>query len=131
MIMEIIQHRESKTSIFFCLEFERKGEKGCSYSFPCNEGGELEELNAAAYFNYQKCINNPDRYINKGVQKHSCLCITPRIGRCECGEEIYLDGFTNSCDCGRMYNWAGQELAPVSQWGEETGEHPSDILRIK
>ena len=55
----------------------------------------------------------------------------PSLGRCQCGEEVELTGFTNTCSgCGRDYNWAGQALAPRELWGEETGEHPSDILRI-
>lgn len=54
----------------------------------------------------------------------------PRIGECVCGEQIYLTGFTNTCNCGREYNSFGQELAPREQWGEETGEHPADIARI-
>jgi hypothetical protein len=48
-----------------------------------------------------------------------------------CGEELYCDGFTNTCEkCGADYNWAGQQLAPRSQWGEETGESLQDILDI-
>lgn len=50
---------------------------------------------------------------------------------CVCGKAVGLDGFTNECECGRDYNSSGQLLAPRSQWGEETGEHPADILRIK
>ncbi len=43
--------------------------------------------------------------------------------RC-CGVELVCDSFTNTCDrCGADYNFAGQQLAPRSQWGEETGEH--------
>ena len=54
-----------------------------------------------------------------------------RIGKC-CEKELYLDGFTNTCEfCGADYNWAGQRLSPRDHWGEETGEHPADILRIK
>lgn len=42
--------------------------------------------------------------------------------RC-CGVELVCDAFTNTCDhCGADYNFAGQLLAPRSQWGEETGE---------
>jgi hypothetical protein len=37
---------------------------------------------------------------------------------------------TNTCECGRDYNWGGQLLAPRSQWGEETGETAADILRV-
>lgn len=48
-----------------------------------------------------------------------------------CGAWMACDGFTNTCDrCGRDYNSSGQELAPRSQWGEETGESLADILRI-
>lgn len=53
------------------------------------------------------------------------------VGICEdCGEEVVLSGFTNTCDCGADYNSSGQRLAPRSQWGEETGESLSDILGI-
>lgn len=47
---------------------------------------------------------------------------------CRCGRKVYCDGFTNTCDCGRDYNWNGTLLAPRSQWGEETGETADDIL---
>lgn len=55
---------------------------------------------------------------------------TVRVIRCRCGRELETPGFTNTCDCGADYNWAGQELAPREQWGEETGESLSDILNI-
>ena len=55
----------------------------------------------------------------------------PALGQCSCGEEVLLSGFTNTCDqCGKDYNLSGQELAPRSQWDEETGESLSDILII-
>ncbi len=53
----------------------------------------------------------------------------PAIGKCHCGEEVVLDGFICECDCGADYNMSGQRLAPREQWGEDTGEHLSDILR--
>jgi hypothetical protein len=47
-----------------------------------------------------------------------------KIIKCGCGCMVECYAFTNTCDgCGRDYNWAGQLLAPRSQWGEETGEH--------
>ena len=53
-------------------------------------------------------------------------------GLCDvCGTEVELGHFTCTCaKCGADYNWGGQRLAPRSQWGEETGENLSDILRI-
>lgn len=53
-----------------------------------------------------------------------------KVGRCICGEELLLYGFTNTCLCGRDYNMEGQLLAPRSQWGEETGESVEDILSV-
>ncbi len=44
--------------------------------------------------------------------------------KCACGATITIDnGWANGCPtCHREYNGAGQQLAPRSQWGEETGE---------
>jgi len=53
------------------------------------------------------------------------------VVKCTCGEEVVCGHFTNTCTCRRDYNFAGQLLAPRSQWGEETGEHLSDILRTQ
>ncbi len=48
-----------------------------------------------------------------------------------CGQELECPNFTNTCRvCGRDYNWAGQELAPRSQWGFETNEALSDIMSV-
>lgn len=47
--------------------------------------------------------------------------------RC-CGSWLSCDAFTVTCDrCGADYNQSGDQLALRSQWGEETGEHWSDI----
>lgn len=50
--------------------------------------------------------------------------------RCDCGDTVVCANFTNTCSCGADYNMSGQQLASRDQWGEETGEHPSDIARI-
>jgi hypothetical protein len=40
-----------------------------------------------------------------------------------CGEWLPCPAFTNTCPhCEADFNFAGQHLAPRSQWGEETGE---------
>lgn len=38
---------------------------------------------------------------------------------CDCGETLYVDNFTNECECGRLYNAFGQELADPSEWQED------------
>jgi hypothetical protein len=53
------------------------------------------------------------------------------ILQCDCGQEIQLSRFTNTCDCcGADYSMDGARLAPRSQWGEETGERASDVLDL-
>jgi hypothetical protein len=53
------------------------------------------------------------------------------IVTCSCyGNDIVCDQFTNTCgNCEADYNMNGIQLAPRSQWGEETGETYSDIMR--
>lgn len=50
---------------------------------------------------------------------------------CHCGATVLCSDFTNTCSCGRDYNWSGMLLAPRSCWGEETGETAADILRAE
>jgi ribosomal protein L37E len=49
--------------------------------------------------------------------------------KCRCGRKLVLwSAWLNTCsNCGQDYNGFGQALAPRSQWGEETGEHPADV----
>ena len=43
-----------------------------------------------------------------------------RFVECDCGDIVYLDGFTNECyKCGALYNGFGQQLAPPEEWDEE------------
>lgn len=54
--------------------------------------------------------------------------LTPAIIQCDCEAPLELSrSWANSCECGAEYNGSGQQLAPRSQWGEETGEHSSDF----
>lgn len=47
--------------------------------------------------------------------------------KCGCGREVCCSSFTNTCECGRDYGFDGSLLADRSQWGEETGEHWSEV----
>jgi len=49
--------------------------------------------------------------------------------KCPCGRWVLCSGFTNTCECGRDYGMNGYQLAPRSQWGEETGESIEEILK--
>lgn len=63
--------------------------------------------------------------------RHADYFKSPAEGNCDdCGRVVELRGFTNTCECGADYNMSGQKLAPREQWGEETGEHPADIVNL-
>ena len=69
------------------------------------------------------------------IRKHKVVqdgrIVEPAIGICDaCGKDVVLDHtMTNTCECGAEYNLCGQRLAPREQWGEETGETESEIMR--
>lgn len=132
MPIEIIKPVELITNVEYSLEYDYIDTPGCGFSFTCDEDGNVlvSELNPAALANYEMCQVST-KLVCKGVQRYVTNYTDPAIGRCYCGAEVWLGGFTNTCDsCGADYNWNGTRLAPRSQWGEETGETVSDILRI-
>lgn len=114
------------------LSFRWRGERDSGFSFDCDEMAHVDRSKLApeAIENLNKCLDGTFDVIFEGVQKREWHYREPAIGRCSCGEEVWLEHFTNTCKCGRDYDKGGWLLAPRSQWGEETGEHLADILRI-
>lgn len=65
------------------------------------------------------------------VPEHTYMVRVPGyvLVECDCHRYVYCEGFTSTCaGCGADYNWNGDRLAPRHMWGEETGEHPADIV---
>lgn len=104
------------------------------FCFSCDEQGDiLPGLNPDAQANYKRAMAMVKRgeMRDLGVSEERHRGWKPRIGLCDCGKQVHLEGFTNTCHgCGADYNHAGQRLAPRSQWGEETGESVADILSV-
>lgn len=130
MTIEIIRERDIVVDEKFWVLYENEEE---DYLFDCDRNGRIDEsqLGPKALENLRKCREA----CKQGEASWEILDATksyvePAAGRCVCGEEVELSGFTNTCDCGRDYDSSGVLLAPRSQWGEETGEHPADIARI-
>ena len=134
--MQIIQRRQRVEIVSYELVFIFVNERGRSFGFPCDKSGNVNEseLTACGLDSLTQCragaidgnaVRKPT--INRSVKSYT----EPAIGRCDCGCDVTLAGFTNTCEgCGADYNSAGQQLAPRSQWGEETGESLADILAI-
>ena len=131
--MEIISNRRMVTEITYEIFFQYTGATTLhGFGFPASESGEidLESMRPAALANYFKCLKKEIAVDEPELKKFERHYHEPAVGKCQCGCEVVLDRFTNTCDCGRDYNMSGQLLADRSQWGEETGETYSDICDL-
>jgi hypothetical protein len=129
--VKIISERETVHVESYALTYRWKDNPGAGFGFDCDKNGKLkEDMTPEARANYEKCINGTYDVEFEGIVDYSWNYTNPRIGECICGKHVSLSGFTNTCECGRDYNSSGTLLAPREQWGEDTGEHLSDILRI-
>lgn len=129
--MKIIKHREIVEHVALQRVFEWDDRPGSGFAFACNQAGEPVSLTPVQAGSWAFCAEQvtAGKMSDLGVRLDVSHHVEPAIGRCDCGDEVVLGGFTCTCRrCGTDYNSAGQRLAPRSQWGEETGETASDIL---
>ena len=136
--MEILSYSRVVTVPHFEIFFQYAGATSFhGFIFPALESGEvdLEALNKKpnSLINYFKCLSGEieGHKVNAPeFKKWEHHYTEPTIGKCDCGCEVMLDRFTNTCDCGLDYNMSGQLLAHRSQWGEETGESYCDLMGL-
>jgi hypothetical protein len=131
--VKIIRRAERINETEYWLVFDFKGAKNWGYSFQCDEYGAVdrEALPPEGLANLIACENGEHDVELPRIQEYEVAANIPGLGECDaCGTVVMLIGFTNTCDkCGADYNLSGQRLAPRQQWGEETGEHWTDIIR--
>lgn len=130
-MIQIIRNRERKEEIEYVHDFVCVDDPSRGYAVNCNGSGDPVDKGARKRYEELQQEVKAGKLRYKGLRMFAHRWTEPAVGRCYCSREVVLDGFTNTCRCGRDYNFAGQELAHRSQWGEETGEHPADILRIR
>ena len=138
--MRILKKREYVTAVTYTHQFNYKEygseEFRYGFGFDCAEDGTVDrsKLKPNGLKNYEACLTgqvNGKAVVDLGITRYDTSHTEPAIGECNhCKREVTLSQFTNTCDCGTDYNMSGQELAPRSQWGEETGETADDILRF-
>lgn len=133
MGIKILQERRVEEVYSYFIEYRWRDDLGAGFWFDCNQDGDINfnDMSEAALENYEKCESGEYDVEYMGLQRSVNRIVHPRIGKCSCGAEIELENFTNRCKCGQYYNWCGQSLKDPEHWGEETGEHYLDILRIK
>lgn len=129
--MEIIKRRQHFTDVTYMREFDHVTPRTGGFSFPCDKDGNIiPQTNPAAQANLVRCMAGTG-VIDRGVHEYTSRRIEPAVGLCnDCGHEVVLAHFTNTCECGSDFNSSGQQLAPREFWGEETGEHWTDVANI-
>ena len=131
--MIILRPRKQVETVEYSLCWDYAEFPGAGLAFPCDEDGNLPPialLSDAALANLKDIWEHPEKYVLKGIQLYRHTFWKDAMGRCECGQIVFLeDAIYNCCEgCGRFYNAVGQELSDPVTWGEETGESLSDIL---
>ena len=124
--MKILQKSHHKTFVSYERFFESALFQGSGYVFDCDKDGNLINPNIDSVNNFNSCLSGEYNVIDHGIEKVKNTKFVSAIGQCDCGRKVYLDSFTNTCDCGIDYNMSGDRLASREFWGEETNEHWSD-----
>lgn len=133
---KIIRQPKTKTGFAYSLDFEFKDNPGSGFGFKCDQDGIVDDhsLQNEGLKNFMYCqigkFPNGEEVKCVGVKKREWRQFIPALLHCDCGWNVTLEFFTNSCQCGRDYDRSGSILAPRSQWGEETGESMFEILNI-
>lgn len=130
---KLITERRIETEITFSLCFDRIGERHSGFGFDCDEQGNVRGLTEGATESHRKLVaGEMSGFQAPYVERFEHSYKVAAVYKCDdCGDHVHCGSFTNTCDCGADYNWNGSRLADREQWGEETGEHISDILRIE
>lgn len=131
--MEIISNRETVVTKSHIIHFFDVKSKSVRYGFNVDISGNLTGVydNEAARENLARCMADENLF-TYGIEEEEHSYRKPAVGRCCCGEKVWLDGFTNTCDrCGRDYNMSGQLLAPRQFWCEGTDDTLQEILNIR
>lgn len=109
---QIIQPFSTHIEVRFEHFFQRKGEPGSGYGFPCTESGEplIEADNKCAWDNYrEQKAGHPD-YRDTGIQRYQRRVKNHAELQCDCRRTVVLAYADNDCECGRVYNLFGQSL---------------------
>jgi hypothetical protein len=131
MAIKIISHKRLVEEVDYHIFYEWVEELDAGFMFPCNEHGEIDfdSMSKEALANYEKCDSEEYAVVYRGLQREVNKYTEPAVGECSCSKPVTLATNSNQCECGQWYNAMGQQLTDPKEWGEETDEHYTDILR--
>lgn len=73
------------------------------------------DLKDVKYKHYGECIRNLAESYGIDVTQNGSTFIVCNV----CGEGMITPDFTNECECGTLYNFAGQQLRDYDEWLED------------
>ena len=132
MAIKIKSHGRRVEDISHYIFYEWAEELDSGFMFPCNQAGiiDFDGMEQVALDNYDKCESGEYEVVCHGLRREVNSYWEPAVAVCSCGHEVTLESNTNQCEsCRSYYNMGGQELRDPREWGEETDEHHTDILR--
>lgn len=120
MGIEIITPRERIEKTVYALSYIWNDSPGQGFNFECDAQGNYIQGKPEGHANYLRCKNGEIDVYFEGVLSFNHSYTQHAIGRCSCGGEVHLSGFTNECeDCDLEYNMSGQQLAHRDLWDED------------
>lgn len=133
-MLKNIQRGKTELIEDYCIGFRWSHDPDGGFSFPCSANGEVDlDENPGMIENLAACLFGVYDVDFEGIIDRSFVYEYPTYGECACGEIVYLEhdyGHGIDCECGRIYNLSGQELAPRSQWEEyydDDSIHPYNV----
>lgn len=131
MSNRIIKYGKWREVVERGIAFYWKDQPTAGFHFDCDEDFNPCFTSIPSQINYEHCCDGTYDVTGPFHETQTRRVWVPAQARCDCGATVYLHrSLTNYCDkCDREYNASGQLLADRSQWGDDTGESVSDILR--
>lgn len=131
MLDDLVPRHSVETTHYECV-FRLEDGSGGAFAFECDARGGvfLGGLPQIARHCLERCLQGEvDGFrVRPGIVRPSTRSfITPRSGRCLCGQRVVLTSArSNACEtCGRAYDGSGVELDDRSLWGEGAGQSVS------
>lgn len=127
----IIKHAERKERITYCRSFVYTADPGAGFSFDCDKEGNLLNPTGVHLETFNKCLSGEYDVIDTGIVEYRSTYTELAVLLCDCGEqfEVYDPFYCECPKCLTPYNGMGQQLRPMNEWGEETGESLADIFQ--
>jgi hypothetical protein len=115
-IIEILSNQHQEQGYIYNRCFQSN--QNVIYNFLCNRQGEL--LNIDDVKDYKKCLNNPEKYLDFGIESKEISWTAPTVALCSCGTKIELKNNINCCPkCGQWYDSFCKSLINPKYWDDE------------